>query len=266
MAYKEEQPIVIAAVWQHHSSTCLCRPDLSLPLLTDLKLVPCWQAKVSRETSESSRTLYSLSQGPYQWLLIFSVQHFLSSLKTLEGAQLPQSPWQHLELLCDLFHSFPTASPPIHVALGNSSSQGAAPGTLAEHMRGGAKVQQKHQEGSSAQKPNSDQHACLYRNHPVHVHSLQSMAPVLCPSSVRSKAEVAFNEVGNRKVETLKNDTSNAMWQAKCHLAGQVFFFFLKKNKPAHSMFLPSYTQFKIINYEVYNPCRPYHNKKNISL
>lgn len=130
MAHQEGQPIVIEAAWQHHSWMWLCRADLSLLsllsllLLTDPKLVPYWQTRVSRETSESNRMLFPLSKVSYQWVLIFYVQHVLSTMKRLEGGQLPQLPWQHLEWLWDVSHLFPRAPWPIHMTSGEQQLTG----------------------------------------------------------------------------------------------------------------------------------------------
>lgn len=60
----------------------------------------------------------------YQWVLIFYVQHFLSTMRRLKGGQLPQLPWQLLEWLWDLSHSFPGAPPLIHMASGEQQLMG----------------------------------------------------------------------------------------------------------------------------------------------
>lgn len=240
MAHQEGQPIVIEAAWQHHSWMWLCRADLSLLsllsllLLTDPKLVPYWQTRVSRETSESNKMLFPLSKVSYQQVLIFYVQHVLSTMKRLEGGQLPQLPWQHLEWLWDVSHLFPRPPWPIHMTFGEQQLTGRWQKSCGRNCQAAERIRGNRVQRCSSSTEKDQRHksqiqvglpACTgITMWCAQYVELGRVASVLCSSSAGSKAEAAFKELGNRKkMQTPRHETSFATWQAKCNLAGQGF-------------------------------------------
>lgn len=120
--------------------------------------------------------LFSLSRVSYQWVLIFCVQHFLSAMKRLEGGQLPQLPWQHLERLWDLSHLFPRAPPSIHMTSGEQQLMGHWQKSCSRHIGRLQNTSEASEcKGASAApgRINSTHHklgtepASLYRHHHV---------------------------------------------------------------------------------------------------